>query len=164
MTVFQTGRGKWELDWNGAPIMLKAVAAAKIATDEITRAMYETAKGDHAWDNDTGQTEEALFWKEAEVVNPGWFLPDNPPRVRGSWGVEDKPRYKVDAYGRQGGLDSVSTKDVALFLEFGTVRMAARPWLYPAWDAWKNEYLPAFAAAYAAMGGGNWPGITKEFG
>lgn len=38
---------------------------------------------------------------------------------------------------------------VAVFLEFGTWKMAPRAWIRPTWDAWKGTFRPALTAAIA---------------
>jgi hypothetical protein len=42
----------------------------------------------------------------------------------------------------------LSMVDVSLFLEFGSVKMAPRPWLYPAWDATKHRLPEEVRTAY----------------
>jgi hypothetical protein len=103
-------------EWYGAEVEAKCVATAVAVTREITRAAAEYAAGHHdLWENDTYETQNSVFSSEPHV-KPG-------PVVHGYWG----------AHG------------AALFLEMGTVRMAARPWLRPAADA--TYRLSHFAGA-----------------
>jgi hypothetical protein len=103
--------------WYGAEVEAKCVATAVAVTRQITRAAAQYAEGHHdLWENDTYETQNSVFWSEPRVDPVG-------PTVHGYWG----------AHG------------AALFLEFGTVKMAARPWLRPAADA--TYKMAAFAGA-----------------
>src|SRR5258708_8496912 len=110
--VFGVGRGGegYELDWEGETVIIKAVAAARRAADEITELMAETARTSHIWENRTGQTEAAIYQKPAVITWHG-----DQPRVRGEWGIEARGRFN-----EEGELEKVNTKDVGLVLQFGT--------------------------------------------
>jgi hypothetical protein len=158
----------WSLDWNGGPLNAQMLEAARRAIDELNLEAVAIALAHPMWDNRTGQTEEAVFFSRAE-----WDAGQQ--QMWGVWGVEDRPRLDdddlevwwsggssanaVSAEGNSGwspdfneGDDRMlTTKDVALFLEFGTVKMLARPWLYPAFNATKTRLGAKVAEWYAIL-------------
>lgn len=144
--VFKVRRGSpgYELDWDGDTVIIKAIAAAQRGIDQITERMADLARIDHEWINRTFQTELSVYVKPAIVEWNGRY-----PHVWGEWGVEARPRFDEETQ----TAAKVNTKDVALFLEFGTAKMRAYPWLYPAWDALKGEVLPTIASFYRGAGG-----------
>lgn len=152
LTGFKYSRGGrgYAFDYNGRQIIAKMIEASRLAINDVTREAARLAREEHMWDNRSGQTEAAVFQRDA-VFETEWTTSHGVlgPHVWGEWGVEDRPRFSD--YDRERGtgteLEKVSTKDVALFLEFGTVNMAARPWLYPVWDQTKR-LLPATVAFY----------------
>lgn len=168
-TDFQPQRGSpgWELDWDGYEVFIKVVAAAKIGIDACLELCVADAKAFHpdfppvsapftpfATHVDTEPAEQTInaidILSHAVVEPKGWFLPENPPHVWGAWGVRSEPRFHDDT----GELQGETTKDIAMFLEFGTVKMEPRPFLYPSWDV-NKRLLPALVRlAYEALLGG----------
>lgn len=138
------GRGGWKLDWQGGTATHRQVEAARLGIDEVTKIAVEMAKDDHPWFNRSGQTEESVFQRKAHY---------NVARqqVWGSWGVRDLPREPPREAGKGEYARPLTTKDVALFLEFGTVNMAKRPWLYPVWDETKYLLPVAIKLNYDAL-------------
>lgn len=126
--VFGNG---YRILWNGGSIVAGAQEAVIAAINDIVRVAAELARISHIWENDSGQTEAAIYSEDARVEDGGTW-------VWGHWGVRDRPR--IDD--RTGLPEGVSTVDVACFLEFGTVRMSARPWIYPVFDATKVLLKP----------------------
>jgi hypothetical protein len=174
---FRVSRGGpgWHMDWDGATVMAKAVAAAKTGIDECMALGVEHARSGHQypppsedWQTFANRTEQTIdatqILEKAELK--GEFGPR--PYVTGRWGVRDEPAYQdPDEWREVRGfkhperdeLQDVTIMDRAMFLEFGTRRMAPRPFLYPAWDETKHLLPGLIAAAYKALGGGRWRGI-----
>lgn len=148
------GKG-YHVDWNGFQCLATAAEAARRATNKVNNVMADEARATEMWENDTGQTRAAVFVKGA-VIEAG----QHGLHVWGEWGIEDRPRFKIVAgetvpaitY-HDGVYRPLTTKDVALFLEFGTVTMQPRPWLYPAWDANKYMYPIVVKEEYALVAG-----------
>lgn len=122
--VFGAG---YRIRWNGNNIVMAAQEACIAGINDTVIMGAELARHAHIWDNRTGQTEAAVFAEPARLEDGGTW-------VWGHWGIRELPRIDDDT----GAVEAVSTVDVALFLEFGTVKMEARPWIYPAWDATKE--------------------------
>jgi hypothetical protein len=136
----------WALKWNGADVTATVVEAARMGINDVSELAATLARTSHEWDNETGQTEAAVYSKKAVFENDRGI-----PHVWGEWGVHDGPRLRDD-----GTVDDVSIVDVAMFLEFGTIYMHPRPWLYPVWDHTKHLLGPAIALHYrelSAVGG-----------
>lgn len=162
----------WHVDWNGAGVFAAAMEAGRRAVDFCDEAAAETAREEHLWENRTFQTEDSVYWRRAHV-----HLDPAMPHVTGEWGVEDRPRFKaetdengdmlLDRSGKPVLSDTeadVSTKDVALFLEFGTVKMEARPWLYPAHDFWKEQLIYKWKQYYAEVSSSGAPYLRDSLG
>jgi hypothetical protein len=177
-------RGKgWEMEWNGPAVLAKAIRAALMATEECLHIAVEHARSDHPPDPegaDPSMPGERFHSRTAQVIAATQILQHavneahrygthGVPHVWGSWGIVDGPatqdpdRWREDRGYKQpaaGDLQDVSIKDRAMFLEFGTSwrgggeKMAPRPFIYPAWDYAKSQYLLLLLAAYASLGGG----------
>jgi hypothetical protein len=156
--------------------MIKAAAASKIGIQQCMELGVEKARSGHhpypppsepgeTYARRTEQTIAATqILEDAEIK--GWD--GDSPYVTGHWGIRDGPAFQDPDEWREergfkhpptGGLQEVSIVDRALFLEFGTVRMAPRPFIYPAWDETKVLLPGLIAAAYRAMGGGAWHAV-----
>jgi hypothetical protein len=131
----------WTLRWDGGNVTATMAEAARMGINDVTALAANMARTEHIWENETGQTEAAIFSNRARYENDRGI-----PHVWGEWGVNDGDRFRDD-----GSIDDVSIVDVAMFLEFGTVKMAARPWLYPVWDQTKYLLGPAIAAHYREL-------------
>lgn len=94
------------LTWNGPRIVAAQIEKAKLAIDQTTAACVQHAKDHHPWRNRTGTLEGSLQMRPAERRGM---------RIVGQWG-SFQVRY-------------------AIFLELGTSRMPAYPYLRPAADA-----------------------------
>lgn len=132
-----------KLAWNGDQVLATAIEASRRAINDVSKMAAEIAREEHPWRNITGQTEASVFWAPA-------IIEEAPLRVWGEWGVEDRPRilHEADEFGEMLPVldelgnhvhEDVTTKDVALFLEFGTIHAQPYPWLYPVWD--QTKYL-----------------------
>jgi len=144
------GRG-WALDWLGGQVTHRAVEAARLAINAANEAAAEDARTSHPWDNVTYQTEDSVF------VRPAHYNART-KQLWGVWGVNDIPRYplriNMGNYPKYEGRP-LSTKDVALMLEFGfhtRMGQARRfPWLYPAWDRERPTVLPLVKVFYDGL-------------
>jgi len=175
------GQPGWEIDWDGFKVLAYGAEAARRGINEVTEDMANDARTMHPWENRTGQTESAIYQKDAELEVVGW-TPASTPHVWGQWGVQDRPRFRYVSVGgrpdrdpatgrfvsrdQPGALvptdieESVSTVDVAMFLEFGTIRADPFPFLYPAWDANKHRLSGIVARIYRELAAMNWrPGM-----
>lgn len=92
--------------WLGGEVEAKVILASRLAIDQTTGAAVDQAKDNHTWQNVTGTLEGSLQMRQAEVL---------PGRIRGQWGS--------------------FTVNYALWLEIGTSRMAAQPYLRPSADS-----------------------------
>lgn len=102
---FRARRPGGSLLWYGEAVEARIAAVALAAVQEIATAAAAHAIDNHPWQNDTGETEASVFVNAAELTPAGI--------ARCSWGAAG----------------------AALFLEYGTVKMPAYPWLRPAQDA-----------------------------
>lgn len=94
------------VDWRGDEIQKKILDQAKQAIDQTTAAAVRYAKSNHPWKNVTSTLEGSIMMKPS-VYRGGLLI--------GEWGSFDV-RY-------------------AIFLELGTSKMPAYPYLRPAADA-----------------------------
>lgn len=111
------------LRWRGSEIAAKVEAASKLAIDQTTSDAVNHAKQNHPWKNVTGTLEGSLQMRQAEVDGM---------RVVGTWGS--------------------FTVQYAIFLELGTSRMPAYPYLRPAADATYHLLAARIRANLAGMG------------
>lgn len=136
--------GYWILDWWGDAYMARLKAAAIAAIDRVNEAGAEMARNTHPWENRSGQTVAAVY------VLPAHYEREQ-DQVYGDWGVAQRMRTKDESWkdmtnealGIGPEIDDVGTKDVAMFLEFGTAHSQPYPWIYPAYNATK-VLLPGF--------------------
>lgn len=91
------------VDWKGDKVATKVARAAALAIDQTTAACVAYAKENHPWTNRTATLEGSLRMKSATAQGA---------RVVGEWGSW--------------------TVDYAIYLEIGTERMDAMPYLSPA--------------------------------
>jgi HK97 gp10 family phage protein len=111
----------WKVDFNGDDLMARVAEATARGINDTSDAAAEEARTNHPqWETRTGELVASVQTHDAE--------PDDgdPLRVRGGF----------SAGGEHFGWNSV-------FQEFGTSKMPANPWLYPAYDASKPLMLPA---------------------
>jgi len=173
---YSKGADGWELDWAGARVKIKAAAAAKIGIQTCMELAVEKARSNHPDYPPESEPFERYHRRTDQTIAATQILEDadikdwvgSNPYVTGRWGIRDAPAFQDPDEWREvrgftspptGGLQKVSIVDRALFLEFGTVRMAPRPFIYPAWDETKILLPGLIAAAYRAMGGGQWTAV-----
>jgi len=148
---FRAGGYHWQLDWLGGQVTHRALEAARLAINAANEAGADDARATHPWDNQTFQTEESVFVRPAHYNH----------RTRqfwGSWGVHDIPREPLRInegnYPKYEGRP-LTTKDVALLLEFGFHTQAGEarryPWLYPAWDRERHTVMPLVKIFYDSL-------------
>lgn len=94
--------------WRGREIAAKTAAAARTGIDKTTSEAVLHAKQNHEWQNVTGTLEGSIQMRGAEPEGPTG-------KMAGRWGS--------------------FTVNYALWLEIGTSRMPAMPYLQPAADA-----------------------------
>ncbi len=178
---YQGGVG-YTWDWDGEGVLIKAVGAAKVGIGACLALAVEHAKANHPeypppgedegrFANRTQQTIDAIGIIDEPQVEWTTYGNFDKPHVWGSWGIHDGPAFQdPDIWsGRwegmtprfkrpeEGGEQTDLEEGIvsrALFLEFGTIRMAARPFIYPAWDFAKELLLALTAVAYRGMAGG----------
>lgn len=114
------------------------------------------------WENDTYQEEASVFNSpKAHIAEGGRY-------IWADWGVRDTQRFRERGAISllKGNISDVTTRDVALFLEFGTKKMSARPWLYPAWDTHKVRLPGVLARIHAEITAGeaNTRDLRNTFG
>lgn len=109
------------LRWNGAEIEAKALAAAKRGVDATMGEAVREAKNRHPWRNRTGTLEGSV--RIVQTAHADGLV------VKGRWGSADV-KY-------------------AIFLELGTSKMPAYPFLRPAADREYPHLRRRIAAAYA---------------
>lgn len=95
--------------WNGPEIIARVTAACEAGVSATTRAAAKRASDHHPWKDESGAEEESVRADPTVVKGPA--------TVEGSFSA-DSP---------------------ALFLELGTVKMQAFPFLRPAADATYRE-------------------------
>lgn len=117
---FRTRRPGGTLLWYGEAVEARIAAGALLAVEEIAQRAADHAVANHPWQNRTGETESSVFVNAPELTAAGV--------ARCSWGASG----------------------AALFLEYGTVRMPAFPWLRPAQDA-TYPHLAALIAERTAL-------------
>jgi hypothetical protein len=131
----RVGDAGWTLEWDGASVMIKAAAASKIGIQKCLELGVELARSGHpdypppsepytTYARRTEQTIEATQVLEPAEIK-GWV--DNRPYVTGRWGIRDGPAFQDPDEWRE--PQEVTIVDRAMFLEFGTHRMAPRPFL-----------------------------------
>lgn len=159
---YAKGRG-WNMNWEGGKLTARAVEAARLAINAANESAAAHARAHHPWDDRTYQTEDSVFVRPA-------YLHLAEQEIWGTWGVHDIPREpermneptNPEYEARYGGR-LLTTKDVALLLEFGFTTQigwgANRrpgsfvefPWLYPAWDAEKVTVAPLMKMFYDSL-------------
>lgn len=92
-------------NWYGGRVKARTLIATRLAIDQTTAAMVEDAKTSHSFRNVTGTLEGSIQMRPAVLRGMRWI------GQFGSWSV-----------------------NYAIFVELGTRRMAARPYLRPAFD------------------------------
>lgn len=108
------------MHWRGPEVLAKAKAAARHGIDETTSACVNHAKSNHPWQNQTGTLEGSLQMRPAD---------DQGSRIVGFWGSFDV--------------------DYAIYLEIGTSRAPAYPYLRPAADAEYGKLAGRIKAAFS---------------
>jgi hypothetical protein len=155
---YSFGGYHWHVNWMGGKVNARIIEAARLAIDTANNRAAQNARDDHEWSSDTGQTESSVFVKRAELVRVA-----GRPRMFGAWGVHDIDRTPLRIAGEtyhtnypQYEGKTLTTKDVALLLEFGFHTRAGQyrqyPWLYPAWDKEKGTVLPLMKTYYDILG------------
>jgi hypothetical protein len=130
------------------------VEAARLAIDTANKRAADNARLEHEWLNRTFQTEASVFSRPAGYNHAT-------EEIWGVWGIHSFVREPVrvteaghTSYPEFIGSE-LTTKTVALFLEFGFLaRNGERmvfPWLYPAWDKEKKTVLPLMKVFYDSL-------------
>lgn len=151
---FRAGGYHWKLNWFGGDVTHRVVEAARLGIDAANEAGAQDARDTHPWENETFQTEDAVFVRPAGLSRS----PAHHNQMWGTWGVHEVPReplrINIGNYPQYEGR-LLTTKDVALLLEFGFHTRAGQarryPWLYPAWDREKPTVLPLIKMFYAGL-------------
>jgi hypothetical protein len=174
---FRAGGYHWELNWFGGDVTHRVVEAARLGIDAANEAGAQDARDVHPWQSQTYQTEDSVFVSPARLSRS----PAHMNQMWGTWGVHDYPREPIrvtenTSYPQYEGK-VLTTKDVALLLEFGFHTRGGYavqyPWLYPAWDREKPTVLPLVKMFYEGlpsnfryrMGGtGRFMGLGQVFG
>lgn len=153
--AFTLRRGNYKLDWDAGPVLATVIEASRRGMNDALELGSTLGRHVHPlWESETGQLEESIDILDRAQVELG---KNGKPQVWGRWGVRDTPREKPD-----GKVDDVTNKDVAMFLEFGTVKLSPRPWLYQAYDACKAAMPEFIAARYKQVEAGNIPTSIRD--
>jgi hypothetical protein len=163
---FRAGGYNWKLNWGPSGPTQRSIEAARMTIDTANYAAADRARATHPWADQSYQTVDAVF------VRPAYYN-RRLEHMFGAWGVHDYPREpprenvpseEHPEYWEKYGGRLLTTKDVALLLEFGfTLQLgwgtSRHPgefvqyqWLYPAWNAEKGTVLPLFLAKYKELG------------
>jgi hypothetical protein len=157
---FRAGGYAWQLNWTASRPTARTIEAARLAINAANEAAAATARTTHPWSDRSYQTEDSVFVRPA-------FYNIRLNHMFGSWGVRDIPREPPrmnepanPEYEERYGGRLLTTKDVALLLEFGFTtqigwganrregKFVEFPWLYDAWDAEKRTVLPLMTSEY----------------
>jgi hypothetical protein len=147
--TYRASGDDWAAEFNLGDLNSEVITALKVGIDTVTKESAVMAISTHGiphqWTIRTGQTLEAVGTRKAE-----WDPIER--KVWGTWYVASNARTSAggDEVANATGErhDVLTTRDVALFLEFGTAKAAPFPWIYPVFDAMKGRFLDAVRTAW----------------